>query len=170
MEDSPVHETHQISKPEVLATAQPAQVTAPSQKTFYTTTRPTDIITPYSKMQENGVEFGAPDKRSVKLFNTLSVSISLIPASGIPWLLTGYAFPLNSARLGENCNGSKPDCWLADFPFVSGPHRGPLGTVLIETSTGILLVYMTFGLGVSVPCYHVGLGYCFVVFNVMKDV
>jgi hypothetical protein len=92
VEDSPVHETHQISKPEVLATAQPTQVTASSKKIFYTTTRPTDIITPYSKMQENGVEFGAPDKRSVKLFNTLSVSISLIPASGIPWLLTGYAF------------------------------------------------------------------------------
>ncbi|GJY15578.1 hypothetical protein Tco_0386000 [Tanacetum coccineum] len=36
----------------------------PKKRIVYTTTRPNDIKTPYEKMLENDVEFGAPDKRS----------------------------------------------------------------------------------------------------------
>lgn len=35
-----------------------------TKRIIYTTTRPTDIKTPYDKMLENEVEFGSPDKRS----------------------------------------------------------------------------------------------------------
>ncbi|GJV19236.1 hypothetical protein Tco_1368256 [Tanacetum coccineum] len=37
---------------------------APKKRIVYTTTRPNDIKTPYEKMLENDVEFGAPDNRS----------------------------------------------------------------------------------------------------------
>ncbi|XP_073062080.1 ATP-dependent zinc metalloprotease FTSH 9, chloroplastic-like [Primulina eburnea] len=36
----------------------------PTKRIVYTTTRPSDIKTPYEKMVENDVEFGSPDKRS----------------------------------------------------------------------------------------------------------
>jgi len=48
---------------------------APTKKIVYTTTRPSDIRTPYEKMMENEVEFGSPDKRSGGLFNSALVSI-----------------------------------------------------------------------------------------------
>ncbi|GAU25711.1 hypothetical protein TSUD_216400 [Trifolium subterraneum] len=37
---------------------------APTKRIVYTTTRPSDIRTPYEKMLENEVEFGSPDRRS----------------------------------------------------------------------------------------------------------
>lgn len=36
--------------------------------------RPSDMTTPYAQMLDNGVDFGAPDKRSVRLINSFSVS------------------------------------------------------------------------------------------------
>lgn len=47
---------------------------APTKRVVYTTTRPTDIKTPYEKMLENEVEFGSPDKRSGGFFNSALVS------------------------------------------------------------------------------------------------
>lgn len=37
---------------------------APTKRIVFTTTRPSDIRTPYEKLLENEVEFGSPDKRS----------------------------------------------------------------------------------------------------------
>lgn len=47
---------------------------APTKRVVYTTTRPSDIRTPYEKMLENEVEFGSPDKRSGGFFNSALVS------------------------------------------------------------------------------------------------
>lgn len=47
---------------------------APTKRTVYTTTRPSDIRTPYERMLENEVEFGSPDKRSGGFFNSALVS------------------------------------------------------------------------------------------------
>ncbi|CAK9868462.1 unnamed protein product [Sphagnum jensenii] len=47
----------------------------PAKRICYTTTRPSDMSTPYQKMIENGVDFGAPDKRSMKLINSLSITL-----------------------------------------------------------------------------------------------
>lgn len=71
MGDDPEYDSHSTSKAEVPAHAS----SAPTKRIFYTTTRPDDYITPYSKLLDNEVTFGAPDKRSVKLINSLSVSI-----------------------------------------------------------------------------------------------
>lgn len=65
--------TSRTSRPEVLPTAQSAQSSSSSRRTVFTTTRPFDINTPYDQLRENGVVFGAPDKRSVKLVNTLFI-------------------------------------------------------------------------------------------------
>jgi cell division protease FtsH len=46
---------------------------APTTRIVYTTTRPSDIKTPYEKMLENEVEFGSPDKRSGGFLNTAMV-------------------------------------------------------------------------------------------------
>jgi cell division protease FtsH len=46
---------------------------APTTRIVYTTTRPSDIKTPYVKMLENEVEFGSPDKRSGGFLNTAMV-------------------------------------------------------------------------------------------------
>jgi cell division protease FtsH len=46
---------------------------APTTRIVYTTTRPSDIKTPYEKMLENAVEFGSPDKRSGGFLNTAMV-------------------------------------------------------------------------------------------------
>lgn len=47
---------------------------SPTKRVIYTTTRPTDIKTPYEKMLDNQVEFGSPDKRSGGFFNSALVS------------------------------------------------------------------------------------------------
>jgi len=46
---------------------------APTKRIVYTTTRPSDIRTPYEKMLENEVEFGSPDRRSGGFFNSAMV-------------------------------------------------------------------------------------------------
>lgn len=46
----------------------------PTKRIVYTTTRPTDIKTPYEKMLDNQVEFGSPDKRSGGFLNSALVS------------------------------------------------------------------------------------------------
>ncbi|CAJ2652438.1 unnamed protein product [Trifolium pratense] len=43
---------------------------APTKRIVYTTTRPSDIRTPYEKMLENDVEFGSPDRRSGGFIST----------------------------------------------------------------------------------------------------
>ncbi|KAL2975715.1 hypothetical protein AAZX31_14G177200 [Glycine max] len=48
---------------------------APTKKIVYTTTRPSDIRTPYGKMMENEVEFGSPDKRSGGFFNSALIAL-----------------------------------------------------------------------------------------------
>lgn len=48
---------------------------APTKRVIYTTTRPTDIKTPYEKMLENEVEFGSPDKRSGGFLNSALVRL-----------------------------------------------------------------------------------------------
>lgn len=50
---------------------------APTTKRIvFTTTRPSDIKTPYEKMLENQVEFGSPDKRSGGFLNSALVSFA----------------------------------------------------------------------------------------------
>lgn len=46
----------------------------PTKRIVFTTTRPTDIKTPYEKMLDNQVEFGSPDKRSGGFLNSALVS------------------------------------------------------------------------------------------------
>lgn len=48
---------------------------APTKRIVYSTTRPSDIKTPYEKMLENEVEFGSPDKRSGGFLNNALVSV-----------------------------------------------------------------------------------------------
>ncbi|XP_058099595.1 ATP-dependent zinc metalloprotease FTSH 9, chloroplastic-like isoform X2 [Magnolia sinica] len=51
---------------------------APTKRIVYTTTRPTDIKTPYEKMLENEVEFGSPDKRSGGFLNSALIALFYI--------------------------------------------------------------------------------------------
>ncbi|KAJ6691888.1 ATP-DEPENDENT ZINC METALLOPROTEASE FTSH 7 CHLOROPLASTIC [Salix purpurea] len=50
-------------------------VTPTMKRVVYTTTRPTDIRTPYEKMLENQVEFGSPDKRSGGFLNSALIAL-----------------------------------------------------------------------------------------------
>ncbi|XP_022970662.1 ATP-dependent zinc metalloprotease FTSH 9, chloroplastic-like isoform X1 [Cucurbita maxima] len=47
----------------------------PTKRIVYTTTRPSDIKTPYDKMFENAVEFGSPDKRSNGFLNSALIAL-----------------------------------------------------------------------------------------------
>ncbi|XP_022875352.1 ATP-dependent zinc metalloprotease FTSH 7, chloroplastic isoform X1 [Olea europaea var. sylvestris] len=47
----------------------------PTKRIVYTTTRPSDIKTPYEKMVENDVEFGSPDKRSGGFLNSALIAL-----------------------------------------------------------------------------------------------
>lgn len=67
----------------------------PSKRIVYTTTRPSDIRTPYEKMLENQVEFGSPDKRSSGFLN--SALIALFYAAALAGLL--QRFPVNFSQL-----------------------------------------------------------------------
>jgi len=49
-----------------------------AKRVLYTTTRPTDMKTPYEKMLENQVEFGSPDKRSGGFLNSAMVALLYI--------------------------------------------------------------------------------------------
>ncbi|KAJ9172468.1 hypothetical protein P3X46_015701 [Hevea brasiliensis] len=50
-------------------------VTPTTKRIVYTTTRPSDIKTPYEKMLENQVEFGSPDKRSGGFLNSALIAL-----------------------------------------------------------------------------------------------
>ncbi|KAF8018853.1 hypothetical protein BT93_H3673 [Corymbia citriodora subsp. variegata] len=67
---------------------------APTKRIIYTTTRPTDIKTPYEKMLENQVEFGSPDKRSGGFLN--SALITLFYAAVLAGLL--HRFPVSFSQ------------------------------------------------------------------------
>ncbi|EFJ30338.1 hypothetical protein SELMODRAFT_440261 [Selaginella moellendorffii] len=66
------------SSPEDAIVIAAAAASPPSKKFLYTTTRPSDIVTPYQKMIENGVEFGAPDKRSFGAISSFSIGLLYI--------------------------------------------------------------------------------------------
>ncbi|KAK7300969.1 hypothetical protein RJT34_11823 [Clitoria ternatea] len=67
---------------------------APTKRIVYTTTRPSDIRTPYEKMLENEVEFGSPDKRSGGFFN--SALIALFYCAVLAGLL--HRFPVSFSQ------------------------------------------------------------------------
>ncbi|KAK4363730.1 hypothetical protein RND71_018971 [Anisodus tanguticus] len=67
---------------------------SPTKKIVYTTTRPSDIKTPYEKMLENDVEFGSPDKRSGGFLN--SALIALFYVAVLAGLL--HRFPVNFSQ------------------------------------------------------------------------
>ncbi|XP_022964788.1 ATP-dependent zinc metalloprotease FTSH 9, chloroplastic-like isoform X2 [Cucurbita moschata] len=66
----------------------------PTKRIVYTTTRPSDIKTPYDKMFENAVEFGSPDKRSNGFLN--SALIALFYVVVLAGLL--HRFPVNFSQ------------------------------------------------------------------------
>lgn len=83
-----------------------------SKRIVYTTIRPSDMTTPYEKMIENGVEFGAPDRRSARLFN--SVLIGLLYIGLVAGLLGRFPikFPQRStgrlrSQKGHDFSGNK---------------------------------------------------------------
>ncbi|CAI0540557.1 unnamed protein product [Linum tenue] len=65
-----------------------------TRRIVYTTTRPSDIKTPYEKMLENQVEFGSPDKRSGGFFN--SALIALFYVAVLAGLL--HRFPVSFSQ------------------------------------------------------------------------
>ncbi|XWS71600.1 hypothetical protein CRYUN_Cryun03dG0151800 [Craigia yunnanensis] len=67
---------------------------APTKRIVYSTTRPSDIKTPYEKMLENDVEFGSPDKRSGGFLN--SALIALFYVAVLAGLL--HRFPVNFSQ------------------------------------------------------------------------
>lgn len=67
---------------------------APTKRIVYSTTRPTDIKTPYEKMLENAVEFGSPDKRSGGFLN--SALIALFYAALLAGIL--HRFPISFSQ------------------------------------------------------------------------
>ncbi|OMO90488.1 Peptidase M41 [Corchorus olitorius] len=67
---------------------------APTKRIVYTTTRPSDIKTPYEKMLENAVEFGSPDKRSGGFLN--SALIALFYVAVLAGLL--HRFPVSFSQ------------------------------------------------------------------------
>ncbi|ESR38263.1 hypothetical protein CICLE_v10027831mg [Citrus x clementina] len=66
----------------------------PTKRIVYTTTRPSDIKTPYEKMLENQVEFGSPDKRSGGFLN--SALIALFYVAVLAGLL--HRFPVSFSQ------------------------------------------------------------------------
>lgn len=66
----------------------------PTKRIVYSTTRPTDIKTPYEKMLENAVEFGSPDKRSGGFLN--SALIALFYAALLAGIL--HRFPISFSQ------------------------------------------------------------------------
>ncbi|KAL2471016.1 ATP-dependent zinc metalloprotease FTSH 7 [Abeliophyllum distichum] len=66
----------------------------PTKRIVYTTTRPSDIKTPYEKMVENDVQFGSPDKRSGGFLN--SALIALFYVAVLAGLL--HRFPVSFSQ------------------------------------------------------------------------
>ncbi|KAJ0084090.1 hypothetical protein Patl1_31146 [Pistacia atlantica] len=76
---------------------------APSKRIVYTTTRPTDIKTPYEKMVDNQVEFGSPDKRSGGFLN--SALIALFYVAVLAGLL--HRFPVSFSQTAGQIGSRK---------------------------------------------------------------
>eukprot|EP01018_Ginkgo_biloba_P028543 Gb_07582 [translate_table: standard] len=55
-----------------------ARWASPTKRIVFTTTRPSDMKTPYERMLENQVEFGAPDKRSGSFLNSALLALLYI--------------------------------------------------------------------------------------------
>ncbi|BBM99239.1 hypothetical protein MPTK1_1g19790 [Marchantia polymorpha subsp. ruderalis] len=83
-----------------------ARSSTPTKRILFTTTRPSDMTTPYAQMLDNGVDFGAPDKRSVRLIN--SFSIALLYVGLIAGLVGRFPikFPQRSTGRLRNRKGS----------------------------------------------------------------
>ncbi|KAK1589097.1 hypothetical protein Q3G72_030486 [Acer saccharum] len=75
----------------------------PTKRIVYTTTRPTDIKTPYEKMLDNQVEFGSPDKRSGGFLN--SALIALFYVAVLAGLL--HRFPVSFTQHAAGQIGSR---------------------------------------------------------------
>lgn len=75
MGDEVDREGPRSNKAEVLGIAQSVKSSSPSRRLYYTTTRPFDITIPYEELKANDVVFGAPDKRPLKIINTLLVRV-----------------------------------------------------------------------------------------------
>ncbi|XP_022949302.1 ATP-dependent zinc metalloprotease FTSH 9, chloroplastic-like [Cucurbita moschata] len=72
---------------------------SPTKRVVYTTTRPSDIKTPYDKMLENAVEFGSPDKRSNGFWN--SVMIALFYVAVLAGLLHWFPVTFSQHTAGQ---------------------------------------------------------------------
>ncbi|XP_010535408.1 PREDICTED: ATP-dependent zinc metalloprotease FTSH 7, chloroplastic [Tarenaya hassleriana] len=72
---------------------------APTKRIVYSTTRPSDIKTPYEKMLENDVEFGSPDKRSGGFFN--SGLIALFYIAVLAGLLHRFPVSFSQSTTGQ---------------------------------------------------------------------
>ncbi|CAL5186055.1 unnamed protein product [Lathyrus oleraceus] len=74
---------------------------APTKRIVYTTTRPSDIRTPYEKMLENEVEFGSPDRRSGGFFNSDWIAMVFVA------LLAGLLLRSQNTRKSGTSTGTK---------------------------------------------------------------
>ncbi|KAL5170443.1 ATP-dependent zinc metalloprotease FTSH 9, chloroplastic [Glycine soja] len=98
-----------------------AKSVAPTRRIVYTTTRPSDIRTPYEKMLDNKVEFGSPDKRSGGFFN--SAMIALFYAAVLAGLLHRFPVSFSQHTAGQIWNRK------------SGPSAGTKSSEQGETIT-----------------------------------
>lgn len=73
-----VHFTFRLKPEDVNPPENTVVLDRTAKRVLYTTTRPTDMKTPYEKMLENQVEFGAPDKRSGGFLNSALVALLYI--------------------------------------------------------------------------------------------
>ncbi|KAG4377226.1 hypothetical protein GLYMA_18G065600v4 [Glycine max] len=94
---------------------------ATTRRIVYTTTRPSDIRTPYEKMLDNKVEFGSPDKRSGGFFN--SALIALFYAAVLAGLLHRFPVSFSQHTAGQIRNRK------------SGPSAGTKSSEQGETVT-----------------------------------
>ncbi|XP_042510161.1 ATP-dependent zinc metalloprotease FTSH 7, chloroplastic isoform X2 [Macadamia integrifolia] len=72
---------------------------ASTRRIVYTTTRPSDIKTPYEKMLDNDVEFGSPDKRSGGFFNPALVAVFYVAV--LAGLLNGFPVSFSQHTAGQ---------------------------------------------------------------------
>ncbi|KAI4305216.1 hypothetical protein L6164_028597 [Bauhinia variegata] len=79
----------------------------PTKRIIYTTTRPSDIKTPYEKMLENEVEFGSPDKRSRGFLNPALIALFYVAV--LAGLLQRFpvSFSQTRTRKAGTLTGSK---------------------------------------------------------------
>ncbi|KAI4305217.1 hypothetical protein L6164_028598 [Bauhinia variegata] len=74
----------------------------PTKRIVYTTTRPSDIKTPYEKMLENEVEFGSPDKRSGGFLNPALIALFYVAV--LAGLL--HRFPVSFSQVRSRKSGT----------------------------------------------------------------